>query len=112
MTDLTEKDTRHVADILHFAGLADRLVAQGQASYFAAGDQAELNRHAAVGLIISIATAAARLSNEFVEAHPQVPWQQIRGMRNLLAHRYESINDDLVWATLAKAIPNLAKALM
>ena len=43
----------------------------------------------------------------FVEAHAEIPWQQMRGMRNRMAHGYFDINFDIVWATLHDAIPPL-----
>ena len=36
--------------------------------------------------------AARRISNEFWEEHPTVDWQGIIGLRNIVAHRYESVD--------------------
>jgi uncharacterized protein with HEPN domain len=30
------------------------------------------------------------------DAHPEIPWQQIRGQRNVLVHQYDEIRVDLV----------------
>ena len=35
-----------------------------------------------------IGEAARRISDAFKEAHPEVPWRNIVGMRNLLAHEF------------------------
>jgi uncharacterized protein with HEPN domain len=35
---------------------------------------------------------------EFAERHPEIPWRNIRGMRNRIAHGYFDINLDLVWS--------------
>ena len=43
----------------------------------------------------------------FVQAHPQVPWRHMRGMRNRIAHGYFDINLDLVWDTVQTALPEL-----
>ena len=42
---------------------------------------------------------------------PAVPWSQIRGMRNRLAHGYLTINLDTVWAAASMSIPALRRAL-
>jgi uncharacterized protein with HEPN domain len=50
-----------------------------------------------VRLIEIIGEAAARVSNDLKEKHPQVPWQVIVNMRNRLAHAYFDIDLDVVW---------------
>ena len=45
----------------------------------------------------------------FTEAHPQVPWRNMRGMRNRMAHGYFDIN--VVWDTVQTALPELLKQL-
>ena len=48
---------------------------------------------------------------EFAEAHRQVPWRNMRGMRNRIAHGYFDINLDVVWDTVQTALPELLKQL-
>ncbi len=48
---------------------------------------------------------------EFSEAHTQVPWRSMRGMRNRIAHGYFDINLDVVWDTVQTALPELLKQL-
>ena len=48
---------------------------------------------------------------EFTEAHPEVPWHSMRGMRNRIAHGYFDINLDVVWDTVQTALPELLKQL-
>lgn len=48
---------------------------------------------------------------EFALAHAQVPWRNIRGMRNRIAHGYFDINLDVVWETVQTALPELIKQL-
>lgn len=50
-------------------------------------------------------------STEFTEAHPEVPWRSMRGMRNRIAHGYFDINLDVVWDTVQTALPELLKQL-
>lgn len=44
-----------------------------------------------------IGEAANRVSPAFRAAHPEVPWQQIIGQRNVLIHEYGEIDDALIW---------------
>lgn len=48
---------------------------------------------------------------DFANQHAQVPWRNIRGMRNRIAHGYFDINLELVWDTVQNALPPLADAL-
>src|SRR5438132_12943901 len=41
--------------------------------------------------------AARKLSDAFREAHPEIPWRQIIGLRNILAHRYYDTDHVLLW---------------
>lgn len=48
---------------------------------------------------------------DFVEKHEQIPWRNMRGMRNRIAHGYFDINLDLVWETVQTELPELLKQL-
>ena len=48
---------------------------------------------------------------EFAAAHPEVPWQDIRAMRNRVAHQYFDIDVDTVWRTVTIDLPDLLDQL-
>ena len=64
-----------------------------------------------VRLLEVIGEAASQVSPEFRAKYPQVPWNQITGMRNRLIHAYFDVNLDVLWETLAGSLPSLAHAL-
>jgi uncharacterized protein with HEPN domain len=55
--------------------------------------------------------ATKRLSMDFREQHPHIPWRQIAGLRDVLIHRYDDVNLDILWETVAVAVPSLLTAL-
>lgn len=57
------------------------------------------------------ATKLAAEAPEFVAAHPSVPWRQMRGMRNRMAHGYFEIDLDVVWETVQTSLPELERQL-
>lgn len=44
---------------------------------------------------------------DFVVRHASVPWRQMRGMRNRIAHGYFEVDFEMVWDTVTKALPAL-----
>ena len=71
-------------------------------------------QQAVIMSLIIIGEAATKVMDgyaEFVQAHAQVPWRNMRGMRNRIAHGYFDINLDVVWDTVQTALPELLKQL-
>lgn len=56
-----------------------------------------------------IGEATRKLSDEFLQAHPDVPWSQIIAMRNILVHDYFSVDVDEVWAVVITDMPELKR---
>src|ERR1017187_7348596 len=51
-----------------------------------------------------IGEAVKRLSVKFTGSHPEVPWNEIAGFRDVLIHDYAEVNAATVWDTLQKDI--------
>jgi uncharacterized protein with HEPN domain len=62
-------------------------------------------------LIQTIGEAASRVSIEFRDAHSQIPWKQIVGMRNKIVHDYMNIDADIVWEVARRNVPALIAQL-
>jgi uncharacterized protein with HEPN domain len=56
--------------------------------------------------------ATKRLSREFPEQHPEAPWDDIAGMRDIVAHQYDQIDLDIVWQVIQRNIPELLNILV
>ena len=70
-------------------------------------------QQAVIMSLIIIGEAATKVMDyaDFTQAHAQVPWRSMRGMRNRIAHGYFDINLDVVWDTVQTALPELLKQL-
>ena len=71
-------------------------------------------QQAVIMSLIIIGEAATKLMERhaaFTQAHPEVPWRSMRGMRNRMAHGYFDIDLDVVWATAQEWLPELLKQL-
>lgn len=71
-------------------------------------------QQAVIMSLIIVGEAAAKVMDgyaAFTQAHAEVPWRSMRGMRNRIAHGYFDINLELVWDTVQTALPELLKLL-
>lgn len=58
-----------------------------------------------------IGEAVAALPPSVTEAHPEIPWPQIRGFRNILVHQYFGVDTDTVRDVVEHHLPPLRVAL-
>ena len=58
-----------------------------------------------------IGEAAGRVSAQFREKHPEIPWSEMRGMRNRMIHHYDDVDLHIVWNTAQDNIPQLLELL-
>lgn len=57
--------------------------------------------------LMVLGEASNRLSKEFREAHADIPWAKIIGMRNVLIHDYSDVDYEIAWAVVNGDIQNL-----
>ena len=51
------------------------------------------------------------VDTSFSQAHPEIPWREMYGLRNRIVHDYEGVNLRLVWEIISADIPELRNAL-
>ena len=88
-----------------------------EALAFAKGKQrADLDKDRQLALAILkcieiVGEASAAISAETTSRYPEIPWRQIRGMRNRLIHGYYEVDLDVVWDTVTHNLSPLLAAL-
>lgn len=61
--------------------------------------------------LLEIGEAVKGLSPELTATEPDIPWNDIAGMRDFLAHHYFATNPEIVQVTLDKRLAPLAGAV-
>lgn len=54
-----------------------------------------------------IGEASAHISDEIKEKYPEIPWGEIKGMRNFIIHEYFGVDLESVWKTATIDLPIL-----
>jgi uncharacterized protein with HEPN domain len=61
-----------------------------------------------------IGEAVAKINNispEFITSHVDIPWQQMRAMRNVIIHEYFFVDLQIVWNTVKNDFPKLKRQI-
>lgn len=51
--------------------------------------------------------AAFKVSKDFQQMYPDIPWSNMTGMRHILVHNYFEINTSIVWSVVENELPVL-----
>jgi len=96
-----------LADLAEAADAAAELVRLGKKRW----DTERPLRLAGEAVIGRLGDIATKLPDEVIEATPEIPWRQVKGMRIIAAHAYHRIDYEEVWVTLRDDVPRLDKAI-
>lgn len=58
-----------------------------------------------------IGEAVKNLPASFRTKHPEIPWKQIAGMRDILIHEYFDVDLDLTWRVVKQELPRIKRNL-
>jgi uncharacterized protein with HEPN domain len=68
-------------------------------------------RLAGEAVIGRIGDVASKLPGELIQETPEVPWDDVRGMRIVVDHVYHAVDYNIVWETLRDDVPKLGSAI-
>lgn len=61
--------------------------------------------------LLQVGEMVSLLPAEFRATHDDIPWRGIKGLRNIIAHEYSTVDDKLLWNLIMKDLPVFIAAL-
>lgn len=72
-------------------------------------NQSSTHRNALALCVLQIGELVGVLTDEFKQNHSEMPWKDIKQMRNIVAHRYGAFDFDILWEVVTGDVPELKK---
>ncbi len=61
--------------------------------------------------LVQVAENSDKLTQNFKEKHKDIPWKDIKGMRNKIVHNYGVVDLTTVYQTVSESVPELFNIL-
>ncbi len=100
-------DREKLQDILEAIERIERYAVKGRQAF----EQDELIQTWFTHNLQVIGEASRSLSSAIRDQHPEVPWSNIIGMRNILTHNYFEVDLDIVWLAIEQELPSLKQSI-
>ncbi len=103
-----QRDKAYLFDIIDSAKLAVQYLSNISYEDFSLNTSIQ---DAVIRRIEIIGEASNRISKESKSRYNDLPWKEMKGMRNLLIHEYDEIDLKNVWDTVKNNLPSLITAI-
>ncbi len=104
-------DERNISILEHIVKYCDEIFEAN--TYFGGSFEIlkvnSIYKNAIAMCILQIGELAGHLTDDFKEVHNGVPWRNIKGMRNIVAHKYGDISTTVLWEAISEDVPMLKK---
>jgi len=97
--------------IEHIQSCIDRIRSYAEGLDYDSFLEKQVVQDAIVRQLEIIGEATKRVSIEYKDRYPQIPWKVMAGMRDKLIHDYIDVDFRMVWSTVKEDIPELDRLL-
>jgi uncharacterized protein with HEPN domain len=103
-----QRDAAYLWDMLDAAQTVEQLISGFDFTQYSNDRRTQLAIERSLEII---GEAAGRVSTPFRNTHPEIPWRQIIGQRNVLIHEYGEIKQERIWKVVRENVPQLIELL-
>ena len=96
-------DATRIQDALEAIDRIEKYARKGRSAF----EEDELIQTWIVYHLQILAEALIRIEESTRSSRKDIPWNEIRGMRNILIHEYFGIDTKIVWAVVESDLPKL-----
>ncbi len=107
MKDDGTKDYFYIKHILECIEKIQKWHMQGKEEFL----RNEMLHDAIIRNLQILGESTKRLSVKAKEAHPEVPWKDIFGFRNIVVHEYLELDVEIIWELIKNDLPILKTAM-
>lgn len=107
---MARRPEEYLADILEAAAAVRAYTRKGKRAFL----RSAMARDAVIARLIHIGEAVKGAQSggiDFEKLAPEVPWQQVSGMRDVLSHQYWRTDPEVVWGVVGKDLRPLEAAV-
>jgi len=98
-------DRERLLDMLEAIERIQKYTAKGRESF----EEDELIQTWVIHHLEIIGEASRSLSAQLKQEHPETPWSEIAGMRNILVHHYFGVDASAIWNAVDRDLPSLKR---
>ena len=103
-----QRDAGYLWDMLDASQTVEQLISGQDFTLYSNDRKTQLAVERSLEII---GEAANKVSISFRNEHPEIPWRQIIGQRNVLIHEYGEIKQERIWKVVEEKIPQLIEQL-
>lgn len=108
---MKNNDYNTLKKIIEYCDLIDKLLDEYNHDFFTFQSSKSFQLSTSM-CIVQIGEYVNRLTDDFKKQYDNIPWQKIKGMRNIVTHQYDNIDFDILWYTLTVEIQELKEDLL
>lgn len=100
---MSKRDIKlYIADIITAAGKIEEYTKDLEFAQFAKDSK---TADAVVRNLSIIGEAVKNIPDTVKEKHPEIPWEEVAGMRNKVIHEYFGVDEEILWKTIKDDLP-------
>ena len=100
------KDIRIVEHIIEYCDRITEYISTGNTTYESFSGNKML-ADAVCLCVLQIGELSTVLTDDYKSSASNIPWRQIKQVRNIIAHHYGTVDSELLWEIVSKDIPDL-----